>query len=420
MWRRWKAGQGKLCFVSCSHQRASAGKYLFPQTQQGLQFVQLSARTQNDGPRLLAQKLPERDNQPRIIDGPERVRNITSLFRCFTVMSDRSDHPSVPTYLRRPSCFSVRLERRFSVPACNLTERWSQRRSREARSRAEPRAAASLRRAWRARRALDLDGPLRPAQRLIRLGASELPLPLPTIPTARREAEAGSPSKSVTTTPSIAVILLTVRRRPACAVLGPCRTAGAQAGHLHGFASCRSTAYAQADLELLRRSQGLPDRTQRETPPCLAGAVRSHFPPTHRLRHAGSPAGAAACQQGRAADGAGAARDPSPHQRLRERYPLPGHPPQGQHRNPQRRRAELPRCLPGSRQDLRQARRGVLGLSREPAQRSRPEAHSAAAGTHSLPWAAGLIQAAARGFAPITCPVIGATGYPLHSSAEQL
>src|SRR5271166_3352790 len=45
-------------------------------------------------------------------------------------------------------------------------------------------------------------------QRLIRLGASELPLPLPTIPTARREAEAGSPSKSVTTTPSIAVILL--------------------------------------------------------------------------------------------------------------------------------------------------------------------------------------------------------------------
>src|SRR5271165_4357080 len=213
MWRRGKAGHGKLCFVSCSHQRASAGKYLFPQTQQGLQFVQLSARTQNDGPRLLAQKLPERDNQPRIIDGPERVRNITSLFRCFTVMSDRSDHPSVPTYLRRPSCFSVRLERRFSVPACNLTERWSQRRSREARSRAEPRAAASLRRAWRARRALDLDGPLRPAQRLIRLGASELPLPLPTIPTARREAEAGSPSKSVTTTPSIAVILLTSIRQ---------------------------------------------------------------------------------------------------------------------------------------------------------------------------------------------------------------
>src|SRR5208283_886700 len=119
------------------------------------------------------------------------------------------DLQAARTYLRRPSCFSVRLERRFSVPACNLTERWSQRRSREGRSRAEPRAAASLRRAWRARRALDLDGPLRPTQRLIRLGASELLLP--TIPTARREAEAGSPSKSVTTTPSIAVILLTSR-----------------------------------------------------------------------------------------------------------------------------------------------------------------------------------------------------------------
>lgn len=55
-------------------------------------------------------------------------------------------------------CFSVRLERRFSVPACTLIECQSRRPSREARSRAEPRTAASLRRAWRARRALDLDG----------------------------------------------------------------------------------------------------------------------------------------------------------------------------------------------------------------------------------------------------------------------
>jgi hypothetical protein len=126
-------------------------------------------------------------------------------------MFDRRDHPSVLTCLPRPSCFSVRLGRRFSVPACTLTERRAQQPSREARSRAEPSADASLRRAWRARRALDLDGPLRAAQRLIRPGASELPLPLPTIPTARREAEAGSPSKSVTATPSIAVILLNTR-----------------------------------------------------------------------------------------------------------------------------------------------------------------------------------------------------------------
>ncbi len=166
---------------------------------------------------MLAQKLPKQDNQPRIFDGPGRARNISNLCRCFAVMSDRMaippffnrlsigkaffratlaprDRPSivpvtrhgilshgqdhhrvdscprrlqrcspdrplqlrhVPTCLPRPSCFSVRLERRFCVPACNLTERWSPRRSREARSRAEPRAAASSRRAWRA---LDLDG----------------------------------------------------------------------------------------------------------------------------------------------------------------------------------------------------------------------------------------------------------------------
>jgi hypothetical protein len=35
-------------------------------------------------------------------------------------------------------------------------------------------------------------------------------LPLPTNPYSTREAEAGSPSKSVTATPSIAVILLTI------------------------------------------------------------------------------------------------------------------------------------------------------------------------------------------------------------------
>ena len=71
-------------------------------------------------------------------------------------------------------------------------------------------------------------------------------------------------------------------------------------------------------------------------------AVRSHLPPPHRLCHARSPAGTAACQQGRVAAGAGSPRDPATYQRLGERYPLPGHPPQGQRRNPQRRRARLP------------------------------------------------------------------------------
>jgi hypothetical protein len=197
--------------VSCSHQRTSAEKYLFPQTQQGLQFVQLSARTQNDGPRMLAQKLPEQDNQPRIIDGPEKVGNISSLLRCVIVMIDRRDHPSVPTFLPRPSCFSVRLERRFSVPACNLTERWSQRRSREARSRAEPRAAASLRRAWRARRALDLDGRCDWRSVSVQAGCVRTSASASHNPYSHREAEAGSPSKSATATPSIGAILLIYR-----------------------------------------------------------------------------------------------------------------------------------------------------------------------------------------------------------------
>ena len=48
-------------------------KIIIPQTQQNLQIVQPSARTQNDGPRMLAQTLPEQDNQPTIIDGPEKA-----------------------------------------------------------------------------------------------------------------------------------------------------------------------------------------------------------------------------------------------------------------------------------------------------------------------------------------------------------
>ena len=123
--------------------------------------------------------------------------------------------------LLRPSCFSVRLERRFSVPACTVTERRAQRRSREARSRAEPRAAASSRRAWRARRALDLDG------RCTRRNADQAEGVRTSASASHnsyraREAETGSPSKSVTTTLSISVILLIKaeaagggRRRPA-------------------------------------------------------------------------------------------------------------------------------------------------------------------------------------------------------------
>jgi hypothetical protein len=39
---------------------------------------------------------------------------------------------------------------------------------------------------------------------------------------------------------------------PPCALLGACRTAGAQAGRLHRSQPCRPAEDAQADLELLR------------------------------------------------------------------------------------------------------------------------------------------------------------------------
>ena len=66
----------------------------------GLQLVQLSARTQNDGLRMLAQKLPEQDNQPTIIDGPEKsgisVTSVVALSLCPTAVTIP---PSRPTFV---------------------------------------------------------------------------------------------------------------------------------------------------------------------------------------------------------------------------------------------------------------------------------------------------------------------------------
>lgn len=53
--------------------------------------------------------------------------------------------------------FLCSAEAPFLRPGLTVVGRRAECSSREARSRAEPRAAASLRRAWRARRALDLD-----------------------------------------------------------------------------------------------------------------------------------------------------------------------------------------------------------------------------------------------------------------------
>ena len=133
-----------------------------------------------------------------------------------------------------------------------------------------------------------------------------------------------------------------------------------------------------------------------------AHAVRPHLPTPHRLYHAGPSARAPACQQGRVADRARPPHDATAHQRFREPHPLPDHTAEGQRRNTQRCGAGLPRHLPRPRQGLHKARCGILGLSRQPPPGPRPGSHSTPAGTRPLPWAARLMQATARGFAPVT------------------
>ena len=55
---------------------------MFRQKQKGWQVAQPSARTQNDALRKLAQKLPEQDNQPTIIDGLKGIREINNISPC--------------------------------------------------------------------------------------------------------------------------------------------------------------------------------------------------------------------------------------------------------------------------------------------------------------------------------------------------
>ena len=76
------------------------------------------------------------------------------------------------------------------------------------------------------------------------------------------------------------------------------------------IAPCRAADGPQADLELyadLKAYRANPSKA----PPGAACPLRPHLPPSHRLRHAGPPAGAAACQQGRTADGAASGRKPA-------------------------------------------------------------------------------------------------------------
>src|SRR5450755_1700834 len=66
----------------CSHHRTCSGEYLFRQKQKGWQVAQPSARTQNGALRKLAQKLPEQDNRPTIIDGLKGIREINNISPC--------------------------------------------------------------------------------------------------------------------------------------------------------------------------------------------------------------------------------------------------------------------------------------------------------------------------------------------------
>jgi hypothetical protein len=189
--------------VICSHQRTSAGKYLFPQTQQGFQIVQPSARTQNDGPRMLAQTLPEQDNQPTIIDGPEKSRNISTSasFRPYGTIP-----PSRPAFLDRHVSQFGWSAVSPSRPALSQSAACSGRQGKRtaARSHAQPplRGEHGEHGEHWTSMATARGATLDQAEG-VRTSASASHNPY-----RAREAEAGSPSKSVTATPSISVILL--------------------------------------------------------------------------------------------------------------------------------------------------------------------------------------------------------------------
>jgi len=126
-----------------------------------------------------------------------------------------------------------------------------------------------------------------------------------------------------------------------------------------------------AGVVVLRRPQDLLPRPHPGRQASARQALRSHFLDPDRVRNSRSVADAVARQQGRVADGAGAARHPAPHQWLGERHPLPGHPAQDQRGHTLGCRPRLPRRLPRADEDMRQARRRLLELPRRPPQRPR-------------------------------------------------
>jgi hypothetical protein len=82
----------------CSHHRTCAGEYLFWQKQKGWQVAQPSARTQNGALRKLAQKLPEQDNEPTIIDGLKAIREINNPLFASLSSAEETIPLSQPTF----------------------------------------------------------------------------------------------------------------------------------------------------------------------------------------------------------------------------------------------------------------------------------------------------------------------------------
>src|SRR6202167_3453076 len=159
--------------------------------------------------------------------------------------------------------------------------------------------------------------------------------------------------------------------RSSWSVLDSWRTPGSRARYVHRSPTRRAAPHPRPDLAVLWQSQSLAPPSLAGAQGGLVGAVRPYLRPQDPLRLARSSAGPPARQQERIADGARKARDPTEHQRLRERRSLPGHQAQDQRRNPQRRRPRLPRRLSRPPEDLRQERHRILGLPRRTPQSPR-------------------------------------------------
>ena len=144
---------------------------------------------------MLAQRLPEQDIQPRIIDGPERLKNISN-FRYY-LMFDRSD-----LHVSQFGWSAVSPSRPARSQSASRSGRQGKRAT--ARSHAQPPLCGEHGEHgehWTLMAAAT--GAMLDQAGCVRTSASASHNPY-----SHREAEAGSPSKSVTATPSIGAILL--------------------------------------------------------------------------------------------------------------------------------------------------------------------------------------------------------------------